>query len=114
MSLEQTNKVDAVGLERKSGHAVLTLADSWNWTDEHGHLLALQEKLNAYFEFIQSGQVWESYPAANGKQMRINVVFRFAPPTIAIEFLAKAAEVASELDVLVSHESSFGGTGNEA
>ncbi len=109
MSLKEANKVDAMGLESATGHAVLTIADSWNWTDEHGHLLALQEKLNAYFQFIESGQVWDSYPAGKDKQLRINVVFRFAPPAVATEFLARAADVASELDVLVSYET-FEGT----
>ena len=112
MPLEQTDKIDALGLESETGCAVLTIADSWHWDDEREHLSALQEKLNAYFEFIESGQVWESYPAATGRQLRINVVFRFRPPAVATEFLAKAAAVASELNVLVSHET-FSGTGSE-
>jgi mRNA interferase HigB len=32
--------------------------------------VALQAKLNAYFEFIERGQVWHSYPAAKGRQLR--------------------------------------------
>ena len=104
MPLEHVNTVDFIGLENDTHHAVLTIADSWDWTDEHSHLLALQAKLNAYFEFIESGQVWDSYPAAKGRQLRIDIIFRFAPPAKAIEFLAQASDVASELDVLVSHQ----------
>jgi hypothetical protein len=104
VALEQPNQVDAMGVERATGHAVLTIADAWDWSDEQGHLSALQEKLNAYFAFIESEEVWQSYPAAAGRQLRINVVFRFAPTAAAIKFLAKAADVASQLDVLVSHE----------
>lgn len=104
MSLEQTNKIDSIGLHRESGDAVLTIADSWAWSDTHGHLLSLQDKVNSYFDFIESGQVWESYPASKGRQLRINVVFRFAPPEVALEFLARVADVASELSVLISHE----------
>lgn len=112
MPLEQTDKIDALGLESETGYVVLTIADSWHWDDEHGHLSALQAKLNAYFDFIESGQVWESYPAATGRQLIINVVFRFRPPAVAIEFLAKATNVASELNVLINHEI-FSGTGSE-
>lgn len=113
MPLEQTNKVDAMGLDSQTGHAVLTVTDSWDWNDEHGHLSALQEKLNAYFEFIENGQVWEFYPTGKGRRLRINVVFRFTPPAVATQFLAKAADVASQLDVLVTHET-FAGTGKES
>jgi hypothetical protein len=30
MSLENTNTVDAMGIENETGHAVLTIADSWD------------------------------------------------------------------------------------
>lgn len=110
MSLERLYTVDAMGIDRETGHAVLTLADSWDWTDPSLHLNALQAKLNAYLEFIESGQVEESYLPAAGKQLRINVVFRFAPPPIATAFLAKVADVASELNVLISQET-FGDSG---
>lgn len=104
--------VDALGVESETGHVVLTIADSWSWTDELGHLSALQEKLNAYFKYIESGQVWEECTAGKGRQLRINVVFRFAPPAAAAELLAKAADVASQLDILVSYDT-FAGTGSE-
>lgn len=114
MSLEQVNTVDAVGIENDTQHAVLTIADSWDWTDEQAHLSALQAKLNAYFGFIESGQVWESYPAAKGRKLRIDVVFRFAPTAGAIEFLAKASDVASELDVSVRHYTFRGSDGGDS
>jgi hypothetical protein len=55
MSLDQPNKVDAIGLEKGTDQTVLTIADSWDWTDEPKHLIALQAKLNSYLEFIESG-----------------------------------------------------------
>jgi hypothetical protein len=67
MSLDQPNKVDAIGLEKGTDQTVLTIADSWDWTDEPKHLIALQAKLNSYLEFIESGQVWDEYPTAKGK-----------------------------------------------
>jgi hypothetical protein len=104
MSLDEINTVDAIGIESDTDHAILTIADSWDWTREYDHLLALQAKLNAYFEFIENGQVWESYPLAKGKRLRINVVFRFPPPVAATILLARASEIASKLDVLVCHD----------
>lgn len=92
MSLEQANTVDAIGVEIETDHAVLTIADSWDWREEHEHLLALQEKLHAYFAFIESGEIFDSYPAAQGRQLKINIVFRQTPPVAAIEFLSKGFE----------------------
>lgn len=114
MSLEQSNMVDAMGIEESTNMVVLTIADSWDWTDERTHLLARQAKLNAYFEFIETGDVWESYPAASGRQLKNDVIFRFPPPVAAIELLAKGAEVASAFDVLVSHRMFQGDSGGES
>jgi hypothetical protein len=101
MALDKPDTVDAVGIERESGLAVLTIADEQDWSDESGHLLALQKKLNGYFEFIESGQVYEAYPAAVGKPLAIDVVGRFPLPEVATAFLERASEVAADLDVLI-------------
>jgi|LakMenEpi03Aug12_release.lakeMendotaPanAssembly.Ray.scaffolds.fasta_scaffold495002_1 hypothetical protein len=110
MSLEVSRQLDAIGVETVTGHAVLTIADSWPWSDAKSHLVALQNKFNAYFEFIESGQVHDCYPSSKGRQLRINVVFRFRPPAEALTLLAEAAKAASQLDVLISHETFVGKT----
>lgn len=101
MSLENTFTIDAAGVEDQSGIAVLTIADSWDWNDVQSHLLALQDKLNAYFHFIESGQIWESYPAAKGRKISIDIISRFPVPTAMKEFLEKAEQAATELDVII-------------
>jgi hypothetical protein len=36
---------------------VLSIIDSWAWEEEEeAHLLALQDKFNAYLEFVESGK----------------------------------------------------------
>jgi hypothetical protein len=101
MSLKDTNHVDAMGIENETGHAVLTIVDSWEWDDEHSHLMALQAKLNAYFEFIESGQVWDRYPAARGRQLIIDIVTRYHPSRAGMEFLQIATKSALQLDVRI-------------
>lgn len=49
MSLDQLNVIDVAGISKADDAAVLTLFDSWDWSEEHEHLLALQEKFNCYF-----------------------------------------------------------------
>jgi len=91
MSLEKTNTVDAVGIEKATGKVVLTIADSWNWQDEAAHLSALKEKLNAYGNFIESGEIWESYPQSQGRKVVIDVVSRFPVPMTAMNFLKRVS-----------------------
>lgn len=104
MPLESVNSIDAIGIERETDIVVLTIADSWDWTHSHEHLLALQKKLNAYFGFIEAGQIWDDYPAAVGRQLKINVIFRYPPPLSALQLLSKASEAASEISTQISHE----------
>jgi hypothetical protein len=59
VSLKRAGVVDWLGIEKGSGHIVLTVVDDLDWSDEGGHLLALQEKLNRYLAFIESGEVFE-------------------------------------------------------
>jgi hypothetical protein len=102
MSLENIDMVDAVGAEIGSGAVVLSIIDSWDWENHRRHLHALQGKLNAYFDFVQSGQIYESYPDAAGKTLRIDIVSRYPIPDAAHSFLEKAAAVAAELDISIT------------
>lgn len=103
MSLEQTSTVDAVGIERVTGHCVLTICDAFDWEDSHNHLVTLQAKINSYLDFIQGGQICEAYPESVGKRLAIEILFRFDLPNEALAFLATAAKVAKELDVDVRY-----------
>ena len=77
MSLDNTEVVDAIGTDKSTNTVVLTIIDSWDWKSELGHLEALQEKLNAYFCFVESRQIYESYPDASDRKLRIDVVGRY-------------------------------------
>jgi hypothetical protein len=102
MSLDNLEVVDTVGTERDSGTIVLSIFDAWDWDDQRRHLLALQAKLNTYFGFVESGQIYEAYPAAAGKTLRIDIVSRYQMPDAALTFLEKAATVASQLDITIT------------
>lgn len=103
MTLDNTSIVDAAGIESGSGVVVLTIADAWDWDDTPTHLAALQNKLNSYFEFVESGQIWESFPARIGGKIRIDIIGRFLIPAAAQELIRQANEVAAELKLTVCH-----------
>lgn len=100
-SLDNPNVVDAIGTEKTTGDIILTITDSWDWSDEQKHLLALQDKLNSYFDFVESGQVFEEYPNAKGRMIVIDVVTRFPMPETGLGLLEKANEACTDLGVTV-------------
>jgi hypothetical protein len=104
MSLDNLEVVDAVGTERNSGTVVLSLFDAWDWHDERGHLIALQDKFNTYLGFVESGQIYQDYPTAADKALRIDVITRYPIPGAALAFLKEAAAVASQLNITVTHK----------
>ena len=90
MTVEKHDVVDAIGTKRTTGDVILTICDHLDWNDEHSHLLTLQEKLNCYLRFIESGQIFEDYPNASGRKLVIDVVALFDIPAIGFRFLADA------------------------
>lgn len=103
MSLDKIDIVDSIGTELDGQTVVLSIIDSWNWSNQGKHLLALQDKLNAYFDFVESGQIYKSYPDAVGKKLNIDIVSKHPLPDIALGFLDKAAIFASKLNLTLSH-----------
>lgn len=107
MTIEEYERIDIIGVDAETGDVILTIADHVDWSDEYGHLMALQKKLNAYIEFIEGGQMSEAYPNARGRRPVIDVVFRHAPTPTAAEFLERArpavASVGAELRSRVKH-----------
>lgn len=93
MSVENTNVVDAIGVERDSGKVILTISDHLDWNNEHQHLTVLQDKINTYLRLIESGELDTTYPDARGRARVIDVVTKHEPSSGAREFLRKAGEV---------------------
>jgi len=105
MAIENSLVIDAVGTEVATNVVVLTILDGWDWSDEDGHLLALQGKLNGYFEFIESGQLVENYPLSAGKPVRIDIVARHPLTTRAADLVSAAAQVAHRgLGIEIDHK----------
>ncbi len=85
MSIEQTDVVDAIGVDNATGNVVLTIMDHLQWSKEH--LLLLQEKLNTYLAFVESGELITSYHDAKERNVQISVVCKHAPDDDAKSFL---------------------------
>lgn len=90
MTVEQIRVVDFIGIDA-SGRAVLTISDHFLWDDIKSHLFSLQEKLNAYLRFIESGEMIEKRPELAGREILISVVLKSPIPSEADWFFAKAS-----------------------
>lgn len=96
MSIEATNEVDAVGIDEATDETVLTIFDSLDWNDTGDHLYLLQEKLNAYLGFIESGELVSAYPDSAGRSTRIDLLLRFTPPPVAVASFEKIGAITKE------------------
>ncbi len=91
MSVIDTHLIDAISVGKDSGACVLTISDHLEWGDDK-HLLTLQEKLNSYLAFVESGEIMEHVQDAKEREIHVNVVMLHEPDDRALDFLRAAAE----------------------
>src|SRR5687768_7443411 len=92
MSIEQRKVIDFVGISKADGRAILTISDHLPWLPDNEHLLILQNKINDYLAFLESGEIYDSYPQAHGRVIEIQVVCKYPPIGDAIRFLELAEQ----------------------
>jgi hypothetical protein len=87
-----SNIIDFISIDADN-KAVLTISDHYDWKDSHDHLMMLQEKINGYLEFIESGQIFDRYPDAVDRKIRIEIAMKYIPSTDAEQFLTMVADI---------------------
>lgn len=108
MSLADPNTIDYLGLEKDSGCVVLTLVDDCDWVDELQHLALLQGKINRYFDFIESGEIFNRLrevidrSVISATPVKISVLASYVPTTEGQRFLDYVAQVAKDVNVRFS------------
>jgi hypothetical protein len=95
MGVENTNQVDIIGINKETGICTLTIVDSLDWTDKYEHLVILQEKINTYLSFIESGEIYKSYTPSEGKDFEINIRFMNPISPDCEHFLQHASQIIS-------------------
>lgn len=84
--------VDVISIDLM-GNAVLTISDDIMWNDNSDHLIALQNKINRYLEFIESGKLYLRYPNARGRNIVISVAAKYEPNDSAKSFFNRTKEI---------------------
>lgn len=95
MSILEANKIDMIGVpsDNPANVVVLGITDHLTWIggDEYDHLMLLQEKLNHYIAFIESGEINVAFPAAVGLNPVIRLLAKFEPSAAGKEFISVAS-----------------------
>jgi hypothetical protein len=98
MSIDQLDKIDIISTS-DAGDVVLHIADHLEWDKEQEHILLLQDKINAYLQFIDDGQIFEHYPTATKTNIVIEVVFKYDPPKSIFIYLNRFKEMVSDFGI---------------
>ena len=112
MSVEQTDVVDIISIDRETGHVILTISDHLDWSDNLGHQMILQKKLNKYLAFVESGEILEQYPKAKNRPVAFRVVFLVPPDESGQAFIARARAVIESAGFTLRDEVFTGGRFN--
>jgi Immunity protein 27 len=81
MAIDQTDVVDLIGVDPIRGEAQLIISDHLDWNkgdkQDREHMYLLQEKVNTYLRFIESGEINTACPKAKGKKAVIRLVAKY-------------------------------------
>lgn len=103
MTIENTEVVDSAGIDKVTGEVVLTISDHLSWEDTETHCRLIEAKINRYLNFVDSGQVLESFPQARQAPIRIRLVCQYPPSDSVSAFLAAVQRQLRELGIAFTH-----------
>lgn len=102
MALLDSDTVDAISIN-PAGEVVLNLIDEMPW-GEGEHLVLLQDKINAYIRFVESGEIFESYPKAKDKNIVFKIISKFKIDDQGLGFIEKLKPILSDINIAVRYE----------
>ena len=93
MSILDLKKIDFISYDSRNDEVVLTISDHLDWDDTEKHLELLQEKVNSYLDFLESGGIndkyYSKYPDHINKNIVFQVIAKYKVPEIALRFYEK-------------------------
>lgn len=89
VSITETNKIDLVGTRPDSSIVRLVITDHLAWDDFASHARLLQDKVETYLTFIDSGQLATLPNIPEVPEIRIEVMLQQPPSEEARGFLAR-------------------------
>ena len=99
MSITEPDKIDMMGIPIiDDGTVILGMTDHLEWFEDDmdsvkEHLLLIQEKINAYLRFIESGEIDEQFPSAKGRVPIIRLMSKYASPPSTDDFFTEVKRI---------------------
>jgi hypothetical protein len=103
MPVTDPKTIDMWGIPKwDNNKIILGIADHLEWgdkTEQGEHLLVLQEKINNYIAFIESGEIYTEIPGALGKSSVIRVQGKYELPEQGVLFIDRVAQTLKEAGI---------------
>ena len=105
MSILDEKKIDGLFLSDGNPCVMcLMISDHLDWEEEGEHLFLLQEKINDYVEFIQSGQWKEQSDGKTISEFMIHICFLYGYTENCRKLIQMASDVFSPLNIVFKLE----------
>lgn len=104
MTTLNPNQIDLIGTDKTKGVVVLTITDHLEWDDDIAHLKQLQEKLNTYIAYVESGDLIKDYPDFKKLKVHFEIVFKHDLPESATSFLNKAIKFLESISINLDYK----------
>ncbi|WP_369310064.1 DUF6572 domain-containing protein [Providencia rettgeri] len=108
MSIEDLNKIDLITVtcdDVEPPQAILVITDHLQWSEcTNEHLYKLQEKINKYIDFVESGEMLEKYPDTFYKDIVFKIFFKYKIPYECIEFIKRVSEILLPIKIQLTYE----------
>lgn len=101
MSVLDKETVDGIALDVHGKGIRLLISDHLGWSDEYNHLLALQEKINAYIAFCEEHQYNQVYKNIIVEYAIFEIHFMFEPTLKAMNFIEQVQRQVNEMGILI-------------
>jgi hypothetical protein len=103
MSVTDAKTIDMWGIPKwDNTKIILGIADHLEWggkAEQGEHLLVLQEKINNYIAFIESGEIYTEIPGALGKSPVIRVQGKYELSEQGELFIDRVAETLKDVGI---------------
>ena len=99
MSILEKESIDGIALDQNGKCLHLLIADHLDWEEEYNHLIALQDKINAYIAFCEDRQYCQVYPDARVEYAVFEIHFICEPTAKAWKFLEQVQKQINEMGI---------------
>lgn len=96
MTIEQENVIDIIAVNEEKKYISLIISDHLEWDEENEKLLLLQNKINSYLAYIETGQIYEQYPDSKGLDFHIVLTCMYEPSSEGLKFLRLVTPIVEE------------------